>query len=412
MGDILNVSDYIVTVQGATYTFRYTDTQGNETQITGDTFSFALPGTYTLFYTDGVNAEVSKTMTVMPATSKFKATANASVAVNQTLNVSDYIVTVAGVQYTLTYTDKDGVTLPITGNTFAFSAVGTYTLTYNDGVNLDNAMVISVADLSAGALSWIQQNNVSFYNMQSMDDNQKVVLGESTVEGSTNPNADVATRDMSYLAFNGNYGAGDYLVIQFTGNNMPYITFAAGSVTNDAWNMANDANDRSVADMTDTGTGIVLYNGYTRTDGSICSCGVEKRLNFTGPFKMQNGESDVVNQPIRQGFTENAGIGAYELQNSTDTFCMVVGIKSASGTTVSFSVAVYNLTKKSQVYYTDGGIYYNVANADLSGVQGNLFEGSIILHGQFGKQTTIDKVYSLYQDGSFGDIAWSFNPQA
>lgn len=407
VGDILNVDDYVVKVSGATHTFRYTDEQGNETQITGDTFSFAATGTYTLLYTDGVNAEVSKTITVLPASSKFKKTASASVATNQILNVSDYIVTVDGAQYTLTYTDKDGVTLPITGNTFTFATAGVYTLNYNDGVNLDATFRLSVAELSAAAATWIANNNVTFHNMQSMDDNQKVVLGASTVEGSTNPNAANTTRDMSYLAFNGTYGAGDFLAIEFTGNNMPYITLAAGSVTNDAWNVSYDGSTRSVADLTDTGKGIVLLNGYTKTDGSICSCGVEKRMNFVGPFKMQSAEGDVANQPIRQGCTANAGIGVYELQNSTDTFCLVVGIKSATQTSVSFSIMVYNLTQKKQVYYTDGGLSFNVSAADLSRVEGNLFEGSIVLHGQFGKQTTIDKVYSIYENKNFGDVAWN-----
>ncbi len=409
VGDVLNVSDYIVTVSGATYSFKYADAEGNETQITGDTFTFARPGTYTLFYTDGVNAEVTKTMTVNPTTSKFKATASGSVMVNQVLNVSDYIVTVDGAQYTLSYQDKDGVTLPISGNTFSFSAVGVYTLIYNDGVNLQNTLSISVADVSAAALTWLQQNNVSFYNMQSMDDNQKVVLGESTADGNINPNAQGVTRDMSYLAFNGNYGAGDYLVIEFTGNNMPYITFAAGSVTNDAWNVTyNEDGSRSVADMTDSGKGITVFNGYTRTDGTTCTCGVEGRLNFTGPFKMQNGEGDVENQPIRSGLAAHTNIGVNELVEG-HRYRLIIGIYSTSGTNITFGVCLLNLTSGEQIYFTKNGISFDVGNADLSGVQGNLFEGSIILHGQFGKQTTLDKVYSIYEDwADVDEIKWSF----
>ena len=409
VGDVLNVADYIVAVNGYTYSFKYVDESGNETVITDETFSFSKAGTYTLYYMDGLNTEVSKALTVIPATSKFQKNANTSVAVGQTLNVSDYIVTVAGAQYTLVYQNAAGDSTPIPGATFAFNAVGVYTLVYSDGVNLENKLTVSVANLSAAAQAWVQENNVSYHNVLSIDDNQKVVFGESTVDGDVNPNASGVTRDMSYLAFNGSYGAGDYLVIEFTGSNMPYITFAAGSVTNDAWNVRyNEDGSRAVADMTDAGKGITVFNGHTNTDGTTCQCAIEGRLNFTGPFKMQDIEQNVENQAICQGYAAHENIGVNELVEG-HKYRLMIGIFSANQTRVVFGVCLLDLTTGGQNYFTKDGIAFNVASADLSNINGSLFEGSIILHGQFGKQTTIDKVYSIYENWKDVDeVKWSF----
>jgi hypothetical protein len=88
---------------------------------------------------------------------------------------------------------------------------------------------------------------------------------------------------MSYYCFDGDYGLNDFLVFDFTGNNLPAMAFFTDEMTAEIYHTssASDAQNK----------GFVLANGATNKLGDPVAAwhksgGVNDRLTLGGPNKM------------------------------------------------------------------------------------------------------------------------------
>ena len=182
------------------------------------------------------------------------------VRIGEVLNVSDYIAVSAGANYKLGYYDEAGAYVAITGDTFAFASAGLYKLSYDDGEHLPVQITMQVLDVDNATAQFIEENNLSYYNIQSAKDN-KWILKAATHDGDpgTAGYGTGITADMSYIAFNGEYGLNDYLVFDFTGNNMPFISFFNNQVTKTVFNNTLDTTQK----------GFVIGSGMYTPDGAL-----------------------------------------------------------------------------------------------------------------------------------------------
>ena len=93
--------------------------------------------------------------------------------------------------------------------------------------------------------------------------NQRVVLSSGDLgdgayyPGDGNPTDKANTADQAFLAYDGNYGFNDYFVADFTGKNMPMLTFFANNY------------DKSVFYGNGTKNGVVVATGLTWPDGRL-----------------------------------------------------------------------------------------------------------------------------------------------
>ena len=164
---------------------------------------------------------------------EFKSTAKWTVKTGANLRVSDYIDTTA-TGYSLYYTDENGTITQITTETFSFATAGEYTLSYlkKDGDTLTGTVTIRVLDMDDAAWSWLEVNNVKVYGATEITSSQGVSLKAGSYTGKDNTVMGVA--DVPYVAFTTadgtGFGVGNSLAFDFTGNNLPFISFFNGEI--------------------------------------------------------------------------------------------------------------------------------------------------------------------------------------
>ena len=194
--------------------------------------------------------------------------------------------------------------------------------------------------------------------------------------------------DMSYIAFNGKYGSGDYVVFDITGSNMPIVSFFNNKITNTIYNNNGTGSTATVKD--DTLTGWIWANGLYQTGGSILGgeTGTHaSRLALIGKQKVI-GYSENTN-----GFRVNLGnasdvnpLSIRSLLDVTDTYRIIIGIR-ANGSKSIVDMAAINMITGALVYKYSWEVSTAVSE-----------DGSIILYGQFGKETVLDSVFGVEED--------------
>ncbi len=247
---------------------------------------------------------------------------------------------------------------------------------------------------------WMKDNVITTYGVTYADDDQKVVLMGSKHNGNQTQGPDyVRGRDMSYIAFNGDYGLNDFLVFDFTGNNMPILSFFNDQVTNTVYNCdTNDINTNYAynAENASKNKGIILSNGWTTITGDPIASynkanGVNDRYQVFGPIKMFKSGSDNENFFRKNVIGNGAPIGMYTLQQNPDTkYRAIVGF--TTGDTTGFKVAIYVINRDT------GAVVCDVETAISFTMPANYYTGSIALYSHFGMEITLDKLYLIEQD--------------
>ncbi len=252
---------------------------------------------------------------------------------------------------------------------------------------------------------WMKDQKVTATGVVSSNERQEVVLGASTYvnDDPSKVPADYCKTNMSYVAFNDNYGLNDFLVLEFTGNNMPYISFFNNAANNSVFNKYDNTyvkdDDGNVIEeifneKAKEEKGLVISNGQTDMNGDAFapwnkSGSVNDRITIAGPWKANKfGANDL------GWFRDNiagAGtpMGIYTLsqeQNANTRYRMFVGFTEGDTTGCTVVMYVTNIDTGAVV------CHYNVRINET--FPENYFTGGIALHGQFGKQTCF-KVYPI-----------------
>ncbi len=257
---------------------------------------------------------------------------------------------------------------------------------------------------------WMKNQKVTGSGIVSSNERQEVVLGVSKYEHVTSEGVDDTASvpaeycygiDMSYIAFNGNYGLNDFVVVDFKGNNMPILSFFNNEVNNTIFNKYDNSKDASGVEVFNekakTEKGLIIFNGQTDMTGGAFAPwnkagSVNDRITLAGPWKANKfGASDL------GWFRDNVAgtgtpMGLYTLsqaQNANNSYRMFVGFTAGDTTGCTIVLHVINLDTQAVVCSYNTRI--NQAFPE------NYFTGSIGLHGQFGKQTSF-KVHPIQED--------------
>ena len=207
-----------------------------------------------------------------------------------------------------------------------------------------------------------------------------LTLNASSYEGEvTAP----TSADMSYIAFNGTYGMNDYVVFDFTGDNMPFVSFFNNQVTNTVFNPTNDTSVK----------GWVIINGLRQNATTIWGSGTvnENRLLAVGPRKINNVTNNDNNTRASFGSLEEPNILSIgQLQKATDSYRVIIGWAASERADKQYiQIGVINMVTGEVIYKTTQN--FEVWTTDYT-------EGSIALHGQFGKETLLDRVIGVEED--------------
>ncbi len=249
----------------------------------------------------------------------------------------------------------------------------------------------------------VEQKEYLIYNAQFDEVEGALTLGESSYTGSESTlptnNADVV-EDMSYFAFNEKFGLNDFLVFDITGDNMPIISFFNNEVTNTIYNQEQAPNVR----------GWIIANGMTLSNGTLFG-GIDgahaNRLAVIGPnkiaYKFDNNGASVetaVQYRYNYGSADKPwGLSMATLQKTKDQYKVIIGFTENSENSSMINLHFYGLNMS-----TGQTVKTTVA------VRGLYEEGYIALHGHFGRETVVDKIYPIHQDTTIDALVEQYMP--
>lgn len=328
--------------------------------------------------------------------SEFKTEIETTVKAGQTLSVSDYIETQNGGSYEMYYVDQNGERTDVEGETFSFPAIGAYTLYYCKYGELGTTVTVSVQNIAEG---------LKVYGVTEFTNENGVTLGAGTFTGEA-INA-IGSTDSSYVAFtkDGGFGAGSFVVVEFTGNNLPYISFFADEVSETTKNFVGTNGilfSGGICDSTGYTTGSVgsYYRAYYPTN-MFDDAG---KSGVLGIFK---DTTDYVTEADVNGTAKKVcPLSHFGLKATPDTkYRLILGFEkveeanAGANWKVTVSVKLINLDTGATAY--EATSEFSKAKTTFGDID---FTGSIILYGRPYMQTKLDKVYAIYENTTLAAV--------
>ena len=248
---------------------------------------------------------------------------------------------------------------------------------------LDNIQIIttdatqSVTDV---AKAFLATNNMTAYGCQSINDDLQVQFYKGMYQGEAWA---MKNDDVPYVAYNGNYGVGTYVAVDFTGKNLPQLCFFAKEIT---------------PSLLDGLAGVYIHNGIIKNNGAYRSDTDAGRVTFFGPNKVEYKKVDAEGRYSGQFGSADSPSPMSErgLQDGV-RYRYVIGVKSAqiaNGETkgkVVLQLMLINLDTKTVV------ADYSKELSDIAFTTEYL-SGNVVMYGKYNVAITLDKIYPIYQN--------------
>ena len=297
--------------------------------------------------------------------------------------------------------DDVKTTFAATDTQYTFNSFSPHVFEYHIetvyGQTASKKQTVYIKKVDQATLDFLEENDITEYNSVAVYQGGVTLGNSSYTAGQTGaPRSSATPIDMSYIAYNGDYTVGDYLAVDYTGNNMPVIGFFVNKITESIFN---------------DGKGIVLLNGLTNNDGepfSTWETSVNSRLNIYGPRKVDQPDSEAVSSmraSLRGTDMPLSMTVQAKDENKNTKYRLIIGVSSASESKITVSVYLYNIETEEKIY--NGVVDLNAADyvKEMNGstavkdatykFASDYFSGNIVLWGQFGKNTAMDKIYPI-----------------
>ena len=261
-----------------------------------------------------------------------------------------------------------------------------------EAIYIDNVqLLVSAAEpeISNKAQAFLTENNVTLHGAQAVSDDMQIQLQEGYYQKNW---YEITNDDVPYVAYNGNYGAGTYVVVDFTGKNVPQIALFVDKVT---------------SSLTDGNEGLYIHTGMIKKNGDLVSDTDGGRITFLGPNKIEFARPDAEGRVGKQfgtkayqtdGTTDSAGttVSPLSIRGLEDGvhYRYVVGIKTVKeeSTTkgrIVLDIMLINLDTKQEV------VRYEWSEATVA-LHDLIDGGNIVMYGRYNTAITLDKIYPVY----------------
>lgn len=272
------------------------------------------------------------------------------------------------------------------------------TFLYGKEICADNTKVVNNTNIKSipettdsATEQWMTENNVTQYGVKTIgaDNTFTMYASSMTISGKC-----PVDHGNPYIAFNGNYGAGTFVSLDFVGKAMPYVSFFNKNVTNS---------------MMDGEDGILLVNGVGGYNtAGVYTTSIDKAYTVMAPKKAESGnywsgERTTLTSQDPLGDSDSKKFGAANLVDGTN-YRLVVGItycQAGTGANAKFTVNAKLINVD-----TNTCVSTLVTPCTLNGkitttIGDDYFSGSIVIYGStFGE--TVVKNISVDENGSFG----------
>ncbi len=397
LGEPIMLDEYIDPETTEDYTLEVTCEETGEVRDLRDYFQWTteVPGEYTITYTVKTGANkgtVSTKINVLVPKATWQYTLPTivyragdtmefgSLERNLNLMVKSYY----GYEFFIRKLQFNGNHVDLAGQTeYTFTEAGEHIVTFaiktEDGQELSADVKVTVRPqqiLAEGAAEWMQENNITSHDYTYIAPDGKVTLDSGYFNSYVNNNT-------PYIAFNGEEGVGygekTYVMVDFTGKNLPQVAFFCDEVT---------------SSITDGKNGIIFTNGITNNNGKDFF-GTRlnmSRLTIFGPKKVAFPEFDNRSRLLALGSeTEPCPMG-YHALNETDSYRYIVGFEEVATTYVCARILLINMSTSERVFDYSVKLTSSSGHGALN-LEDGYFGGSIVLYGRYGLPTQLDKVH-------------------
>ena len=328
--------------------------------------------------------------------SQFKDGAKTILQTGKTINVEDY-ADISNENHIFFVKDNNGNKVEFSGTSFSLD-VGSYVFCYSDGTNCSASLEVSVVDFDEKTWDWINTNNMNIFGLDSLSaEDYSILLKQGVCSDEEYPSVTSGTNSLSYIGFNGEYSSNDFVVLEFTGKNIPMVSFFNKTIS---------------SNPCDGGFGLsVNFAKYSKNTGDT--------IYVQGPYKIFHfeGEGDLKDTTSSSRLLQFKNEDGSPYQGSQNSlldnvkYGMIVGFTSVGRTNTVLRIYIFELDSKKVVMdveqplqyqieaYTHAGNdyrYQNITDAD--------FSGGITVYGYYDSQILFDKVYGIMQDTSVEEI--------
>ena len=252
-----------------------------------------------------------------------------------------------------------------------------------DCVYIDNIQLIMDTDgtIASEAQTFMTENNITAYAHGAISADMRVELKPSYYQGKPDYASTqwMSDDDVSYVAYNGNYGAGDYVVVDFTGKNVPQFCFFAKEVT---------------SSLLDGKAGFYVHTGIAKQNGDHYDPTDGGRVTFFGPNKIEYAH---INNQGRFGtvYGSKDAPSPLSIRGLEDGvhYRYVIGMKSAQSGKFVIEQLLINLDTNTEAARYETTISGGWLTEDY-------ISGNIVMYGRYNVAITLDKIYAVYEDVS------------
>ena len=234
--------------------------------------------------------------------------------------------------------------------------------------------------MASEAQAFMTTNHITAYGYDSINADLSVALEAGYYQGKPEYGSQLMSDDdVPYIAYNGSYGAGNYVVVDFTGKNVPQLCFFAKEIT---------------SSLLDGKAGVYVHTGLSKQNGDYNDVTDGGRVTIFGPNKIEyahvnnlgrllvvDGSADVPSPLSLRGLEDGVH------------YRYVAGIKSATAGKVVIELLLINLDTNAEVVRYEKSISGSWITADH-------ISGNIVMYSRYNVAITLDKIYAIYQDVS------------
>ena len=252
-----------------------------------------------------------------------------------------------------------------------------------DAIYIDNIKLHAAnyaETISDGAAAFMSANNITAYAYDTINDDLQVKLQPGWYQGN---HYTVKSDDVPYVSYNGSYGDKSYIVMDFTGKNLPWVGFFIKETT---------------SSLIDKRAGVLVGTGHTKLDGTQLSATDNDRVTFYGPNKVDSKTAGGMRFDSDGRYSDQWKIekGSKMPINALEDgvhYRWVIGIKSATTGKVVIEALLINLDTGAKVDYQTKELTDTAFTADY-------ITGNIVLYGRYINAITLDKIYPVYTNVS------------
>ena len=434
VNDTIVLSEYIEYVTDSSYTITVTDKNGVSQDLTDQVIWYTdTPGDYVITYTvkSGKSKGTSKfTLHVRNHELDWDFTLqNMPYNLGDTLVFEDYFnemniaATLENYQVIMDSVEVDETVIDLSNETqYVFESRSDHTFKFHieadDGQRCEGREVIAVKDIDKAYLAQLEEEmNISLYGDLYLNEENGYTMTEGSYCNGNNVwlRRENGPHNLPYIAYNGEYGIGDFVKVDFTGKNMPTFSFF------------RDEYSQSIFDGT---KGVVFTGGFTDNNGNAIHPTKNNVFTLYGPYMMHEydrGATDTTTIADGTGNGETPYPGTFNDLKDGTRYRMIAGFSGVELGRAGLlpigkeddgqGVDTLFLTLKCVILNLDTNEVVSEFSMKTYGIQAlrfleiptdtennEFFKGNIVLYGQHGRRTTLDKIYPIITGKTFEEI--------